>query len=50
MTPEGSGEKIPALITDFFDVKENPYITFHFKKIVQTGLETFHSSHKQPGL
>jgi len=26
---------------NFFDVKENPYITFHSKKIVQTGPDTF---------
>src|SRR5215472_16680598 len=26
---------------DFFDVKQNPYITFHSKKIVQTGTDTF---------
>lgn len=26
---------------DFFDVKQNPYITFHSKKIVQTGPDTF---------
>ena len=26
---------------DFFDVKETPYITFHSKKIVQTGPDTF---------
>ena len=26
---------------DFFDVKGNPYITFHSKKIVQTGPDTF---------
>src|SRR6516162_468624 len=26
---------------DFFDVKQNPYITFHSKKIVQTGPVTF---------
>ena len=26
---------------DFFDVKNNPYITFHSSKIVQTGPNTF---------
>jgi len=26
---------------DFFDVKQNPYITFHSKKIVQTAPDTF---------
>jgi polyisoprenoid-binding protein YceI len=26
---------------DFFDVKQNPLITFHSKKIVQTGPDTF---------
>jgi polyisoprenoid-binding protein YceI len=26
---------------DFFDVKDNPYITFHSTKIVQTGPDTF---------
>ena len=26
---------------DFFDVKQNPYITFHSTKIVQTGSDTF---------
>ena len=26
---------------DFFDVKQNPYITFHSTKIVQTGPDTF---------
>ena len=26
---------------DFFDAKQNPYITFHSTKIVQTGPDTF---------
>jgi polyisoprenoid-binding protein YceI len=26
---------------DFFDVKDNPYITFHSTKIVQTGPDSF---------
>lgn len=38
----GSGVKNGKLKgKDFFDVKENPYITFHSKKIVQTSLDTF---------
>lgn len=38
----GSGVKNGKLKgKDFFDVKENPYITFHSKKIVQTGPDTF---------
>lgn len=38
----GSGVKNGKLKgKDFFDVKENPYITFHSKKIVQSGPDTF---------
>ena len=38
----GSGMKDDKLKSkDFFDVKENPYITFHSSNIVQTGPETF---------
>ena len=38
----GSGVKNGKLKgKDFFDVKQNPYITFHSKKIVQTGPDTF---------
>jgi polyisoprenoid-binding protein YceI len=38
----GSGMKDGKLKgKDFFDVKQNPYITFHSKKIVQTGPDTF---------
>ena len=38
----GSGMKNGKLKgKDFFDVKQNPYITFHSKKIVQTGPDTF---------
>ena len=38
----GSGMKDNKLKSkDFFDVKENPYITFHSTKIVQTGPDTF---------
>ena len=38
----GSGMKNGKLKgKDFFDVKENPYITFHSKKITQTGPDTF---------
>ena len=38
----GSGMKNNKLKSkDFFDVKQNPYITFHSKKIVQTGPDTF---------
>lgn len=38
----GSGVKNGKLKgKDFFDVKGNPYITFHSKKIVQTGPDTF---------
>ena len=38
----GSGMKNGKLKgKDFFDVKGNPYITFHSKKIVQTGPDTF---------
>jgi polyisoprenoid-binding protein YceI len=38
----GSGMKNNKLKgKDFFDVKQNPYITFHSKKIVQTGPDTF---------
>jgi polyisoprenoid-binding protein YceI len=38
----GSGVKNGKLKgKDFFDVKANPYITFHSKKIVQTGADTF---------
>ena len=38
----GSGVKNGKLKgKDFFDVKENPYITFHSTKIVQTGPDTF---------
>jgi polyisoprenoid-binding protein YceI len=38
----GSGMKDNKLKgKDFFNVKENPYITFHSTKIVQTGPDTF---------
>ena len=38
----GSGMKNGKLKgKDFFDVKQNPYITFHSTKIVQTGPDTF---------
>jgi len=38
----GSGMKNGKLKgDDFFDVKHNPYITFHSTKIVQTGPDTF---------
>jgi len=38
----GSGMKNGKLKgDDFFDVKDNPYITFHSTKIAQTGSETF---------
>ena len=38
----GSGMKNGKLKgDDFFDVKDNPYITFHSTKIVQTGSDTF---------
>ena len=38
----GSGMKDRKLKSkDFFDVKQNPLITFHSKKIVQTGPDTF---------
>jgi polyisoprenoid-binding protein YceI len=38
----GSGLKNGKLKgKDFFDVKQNPYITFHSTKIVQTGPDTF---------
>jgi polyisoprenoid-binding protein YceI len=38
----GSGMKNGKLKgKDFFDVKQNPYITFHSKKMVQTGPDTF---------
>jgi len=38
----GSGMKDGKLKSkDFFDVKDNPLITFHSKKIEQTGPETF---------
>ena len=38
----GSGMKDDKLRSkDFFDVKEDPYITFHSDKIVQTGPTTF---------
>jgi len=38
----GSGMKNGKLKgKDFFDVNQNPYITFHSTKIVQTGPETF---------
>jgi len=38
----GSGMKDGKLRSkDFFDVKDNPLITFHSKKIEQTGPETF---------
>jgi len=38
----GSGMKDAKLKSkDFFDVQENPYITFHAEKIVQTGPNTF---------
>jgi len=38
----GSGMKNNKLKgKDFFDVKQNPYITFHSTKIVQTGPDTF---------
>ena len=38
----GSGVKNGKLKgKDFFDVKQSPYITFHSKKIVQTGPDTF---------
>ena len=38
----GSGMKNSKLKgKDFFDVKNNPYITFHSSKIVQTGPNTF---------
>jgi len=37
----GSGMKDGKLKSkDFFDVKENPLITFHSTKVVQTGLDT----------
>jgi len=38
----GSGMKNGKLKgDDFFDVKDNPYITFHSTKVVQTGPDTF---------
>jgi polyisoprenoid-binding protein YceI len=38
----GSGMKNNKLKgKNFFDVKQNPYITFHSKKSVQTGPDTF---------
>jgi|SRR5215469_5008996 len=38
----GSGMKNGKLKgKNFFDVKQNPYITFHSKKVVQTGPDTF---------
>jgi polyisoprenoid-binding protein YceI len=38
----GSGMKDKKLRSkDFFDVKDNPYITFHSSKIVQTGPNAF---------
>ena len=38
----GSGMKDGKLKSkDFFDVKQNPLITFHSTKIVQTGPDTF---------
>jgi polyisoprenoid-binding protein YceI len=38
----GSGMKNGKLKSkDFFDTKQNPYITFHSTKIVQTGPDTF---------
>jgi len=38
----GSGMKDGKLKgRDFFDVKQDPYITFHSNKIVQTGPDTF---------
>ena len=38
----GSGVKNNKLKgKDFFDAKQNPYITFHSTKIVQTGPDTF---------
>ena len=38
----GSGMKNGKLKgKDFFDVKQNPYITFHSTKVVQTGPDTF---------
>jgi polyisoprenoid-binding protein YceI len=38
----GSGMKDGKLKSDdFFDAKDNPYITFHSSKIVQTGPNTF---------
>jgi polyisoprenoid-binding protein YceI len=38
----GSGMKDDKLKSkDFFDVKQNPYITFHSTKVVQTGPTTF---------
>jgi polyisoprenoid-binding protein YceI len=38
----GSGVKNGKLKgKDFFDAQQNPYITFHSKKIVQTGPDTF---------
>jgi polyisoprenoid-binding protein YceI len=38
----GSGMKNGKLKgKDFFDVKQNPYITFHSTKLVQTGPSTF---------
>jgi len=38
----GSGMKNGKLKgKDFFDVKQNPYITFHSTKLVQTGPNTF---------
>jgi len=38
----GSGVKNGKLKgDDFFDAKDNPYITFHSTKIVQTGSDTF---------
>ena len=43
----GSGMKDGKLKSkDFFDVEQDPYITFHSSKIVQTGPDTFrHSRH-----
>jgi polyisoprenoid-binding protein YceI len=38
----GSGMKDGKLKgKDFFDVKDNPYITFHSTKVIQTGPDTF---------
>jgi polyisoprenoid-binding protein YceI len=38
----GSGMKNNKLKSkDFFDVKDDPFITFHSSKVVQTGPETF---------